>query len=237
MQGFAIAFDIHLYRRSFFSADSRCRPCKPERIRFFAIYGKKYISGSKPRIMRCTMVENLQNDRPAALSLPHDDADPAIFSRSALHEGFIRISGKYHGIRIADRGKHPLRCSGKERLILYRTEVVLLDLLKIQQESNECLRIIRKVEYRTSSQRCGTYHPQHKAGRIVFERMPDLFFHHKYPIGSTACPLISTSKWQCGPVEFPVEPAKAMTSPFDTDCPSDTLRDWLCPYSVCIPPP
>src|SRR5690606_15759467 len=46
--------------------------------------------------------------------------------------------------------------------------------------------------------------------------------------GSTGSPARTTSKCTCGPVLRPVEPMRAMTSPFSTFSPTDTRFLRLC---------
>ena len=53
-------------------------------------------------------------------------------------------------------------------------------------------------------------------------------FDFTYAIGLTARPFNQTSKWQCGPVERPVEPTLATMSPACTWVPTAATNAELC---------
>jgi len=56
-------------------------------------------------------------------------------------------------------------------------------------------------------------------------------------MGSTGDPPTLTSKWRCGPVQYPVQPTEATGWLLETVCPELTAKPerWL--YVVAIPPP
>jgi len=62
---------------------------------------------------------------------------------------------------------------------------------------------------------------------VTFLHSVNVFLHYlpmfgKYGIGFFITPFTLTSKCRCGPVDSPVEPLRAITSPLFTSCPTLT---------------
>src|SRR5690606_18966117 len=56
-------------------------------------------------------------------------------------------------------------------------------------------------------------------------------------LGSRACPAIRTSKCRCEPVDWPVDPTRAINCPFSTTSPNLTTIDDAWAYRVLMPLP
>ena len=180
------------------------------------VHGEDLIARAQSRCLTGRSVKH-GDDLYRPVLKAHRHADPTKRALRLLTQRAEHLGRHIDRMRITERGDHPVDGTIHECTGVGRVHVTRLDELHYAEQADNII----AVDAHRAQEDPRRKHRQHTAAQNRDHGgQNNLFFAHilfnslmsgvppayKYDSGLTGSPFSRTSKWQCGPVELPVDP-------------------------------